>query len=302
MPSASTPSAPKAIGYLGLGLMGGPMVRRLRARGYALRVFDILAAKTAAAAVDGVLPAASPADAVEGADIVALNLPTTQAVEAAVFGPDGVATQLKPSQILVDFSTIEVEACRDFARRLNAATGCTWVDAPVSGGPAASGEGTLAIMAGGEAGDIERLKPLFGDLAQTFNHLGPTGSGLAAKMVAQLIVGSLHVVLAEAAKLAESSGIDAARIPACVAGAHADGVLLRQLYPRMVARDFGLRAYARQLAKDMTMVRKLADASNLPTPMLNQALQQYQRLIDRGDGEADVAAVVTLYDREGTPK
>jgi len=69
-----------------------------------------------------------------------------------------------------------------------------------------------------------------------------------------------------------------------------------------VARDFGLRAYARQLAKDMTMVRKLADASNLPTPMLSQALLQYQRLIDRGDGEADVAAVVTLYDREGTPK
>jgi 3-hydroxyisobutyrate dehydrogenase len=277
------------------------MVRRLRARGHALRVFDIVAAKTTASAVEGVRPAASAADAVEGADVVALNLPTTEAVEAAVFGPEGVARRMKPPQILVDFSTIEVEACRDFARRLKAATGCAWVDAPVSGGPAASGEGTLAIMAGGEAGDIDRLRPPFDDLAQTFNHLGPTGSGLAAKMVAQLIVGSLHVVLAEAAKLAESSGIDAALIPACVAGAHADGVLLRQLYPRMVARDFGLRAYARQLAKDMTMVRKLAEAAKLPTPMLNQALQQYQRLIYRGDREADVAAIVTLYDREGTP-
>ena len=78
-------------------------------------------------------------------------------------------------------------------------------------------------------------------------------------------------------------------------------MLLRQLYPRMVARDFGLRAYARQLAKDMSMVQKLATASNLSTPMLNQALLQYQRLIDRGDGEADVAAIVTVYDREGMP-
>jgi 3-hydroxyisobutyrate dehydrogenase-like beta-hydroxyacid dehydrogenase len=302
MPSASTPSAPKAIGYVGLGLMGAPMVRRLHARGHALGVFDIVAAKTAAAAIDGVRPAASPAEAAMGADIVALNLPTTEAVEAAVFGPEGLATRMKPPQLLVDFSTIEVEACRDFARRLKAATGCAWVDAPVSGGPVASGDGTLAIMAGGEAGDIDRLRPLFANLAQTFNHLGPTGSGLAAKMVAQLIVGSLHVVLAEAAKLAQSSGIDAAMIPACVAGAHADGVLLRQLYPRMVARDFGLRAYARQLAKDMTMVRKLAEAAKLPTPMLNQALQQYQRLIDRGDGEADVAAIVTLYDPEGTSR
>ena len=278
------------------------MVRRLHARGYALRVFDIVAAKTAAAAVDGVRAAASPAEAAKGADIVALNLPTTQAVEAVVFGPDGLATGMKPPQILVDFSTIEVDSCRDFARRLTAATGCSWIDAPVSGGPVASGDGTLAIMAGGEAADIARLKPLFDDLAQTFNHLGPTGSGLAAKMVAQLIVGSLHVVLAEAATLAESSGIDAALIPACVAGAHADGVLLRQLYPRMVARDFALRAYARQLAKDMTMVRKLAAESNLQTPMLNQALQQYQRLIDRGDGEADVAAIVTLYHPEGTSR
>ncbi|HEY8016523.1 MAG TPA: NAD(P)-binding domain-containing protein, partial [Dongiaceae bacterium] len=114
-PSASTPSAPRAIGYLGLGLMGGPMVRRLHARGYVLRVFDIVAAKTAAAAVGGVRLAASPADAAMGADIVALNLPTTEAVEAAVFGPEGLATRMTPPQILVDFSTIEVEACRDFA-------------------------------------------------------------------------------------------------------------------------------------------------------------------------------------------
>jgi 3-hydroxyisobutyrate dehydrogenase-like beta-hydroxyacid dehydrogenase len=105
------------------------------------------------------------------------------------------------------------------------------------------------------------------------------------------------VVLAEAARLAELSGIDAAAIPAAVAGGHADGVLLRQLYPRIVARDFRPRAYSRQLVKDLHMVEALAAAGGMPAPMLSQASRMYEALVAAGDSELDSSAVVKVYEQ-----
>lgn len=136
------------IGYVGIGLMGLPMVERLRGLGYPVRAYDIVAARMEAAGLAGAVPATSPADAAQGVDVVLLNLPTTDAVEAAVFGADGVAAALHAPQVLVDFSTVEVGRGRGFASRLRETAGCGWIDAPVSGGPPASAGGTLTVMAG----------------------------------------------------------------------------------------------------------------------------------------------------------
>lgn len=284
------------IAYIGVGLMGLPMVRRLAALGYAQRVFDIVAAQIAAACQAGAQGASSAADAVTGADLVLTNLPTPEAVEAAVFGAGGIASALKAPQLLIDFSTIKVDEGREFAARLFAQTGCAWVDAPVSGGPPASAAGTLTVMAGGDSADIERIRPLMIDVAARFTHMGPVGSGLAAKMLNQLIVGCIHVVMAEAASMAEAAGIDAARLPECLAGGHADGSLLQRLYPRMVARDFAPQGYVRQLRKDLEMVDAYANKLDTPTPMLDQALALYRQLVDAGHAELDTAAVFKLYE------
>ncbi len=284
------------IGYVGAGLMGGPMVKWLVGQGFLVRVFDIAPARREEAVAAGAQVADDPAAVAAGAELVALNLPTTQAVEEAVFGPTGVAHGIRPPTLLVDFSTIEVECCRAFARRLKQATGCNWVDAPVSGGPVAAGNGTLTVMAGGDAAEIARLRSFFDAISGNFTHVGAIGDGLVAKMVGQLIVGCLHVVLAEAARLAELSGIDAAIIPACVADGHPDGVMLRQLYPRIVARDFRPRAYARQLLKDLRMVEEAAAAAGLRAPMLEQARRTYTALVERGDGELDTSAAIRLYE------
>ena len=276
--------------------MGGPMVTWLLQHGFAVRVFDISADRMQKATAAGAEPAASPAGVLAGAELVALNLPTTYAVEEAVFGAEGIAQAIRPPCLVVDFSTIEVESCRSFARRLKDSSGCNWIDAPVSGGPVAAGAGTLAVMAGGDADDIARLRSFFDVIAGSFTHVGPTGDGLAAKMVGQLIVGCLHVVLAEAARLAELSGIDASLIPACVAGGHPDGVLLRQIYPRIIARDFEPRAYARQLLKDLRMVEAAVTGAGLQAPMLAEARRMYAALVQQGDGELDTSAVVKLYE------
>ncbi len=285
------------IGYVGVGLMGLPMSRRLLSLRYAVCAYDISPKSIAAVRDAGATVASSAADAVRGADLVLLNLPTPEAVEAAVFGENGVASALKPPQLLVDFSTIKVTQCKAFAQRLREMTGVGWIDAPVSGGPPASGSGTLTVMAGGELADIERTRSLFGDVAGRFTHMGPTGAGMAAKMLNQLIVGSGHAVMAEAVVLAEAAGIDAARLPECLAGGLADSALLQKLYPRMVKRDFAPQGYVRQLLKDLEMANEFAGALKAPTPMLGEALTLYRMLAHLGHTELDTAAVLKLYER-----
>jgi 3-hydroxyisobutyrate dehydrogenase-like beta-hydroxyacid dehydrogenase len=274
------------LGYIGVGLMGGPMVKRLASLGWKVRAHDIVPERSTVA---------SPAEAAQGADVVLLNLPTNDAVEDAVFGPRGLVHAMRAPQLLVDFSTIPVDTCREHAARLLGETGCRWVDAPVSGGPPAAAAGTLTVMAGGEAADLERLAPLTRDIAARCTRMGGVGSGLAAKMINQLIVGVGHAMLAEAVALCEKAGIDAARIPECLGGGYADSNLLKAYWPRMVERDFAPRGYVRQLLKDLEMVNAWAGGVQASTPMLGTALSAYRELKKRGHSELDTSAVVRLY-------
>jgi len=285
------------IGYVGVGLMGLPMAKRLLSLGYEVRAYDIAPQAIAAARGAGADAASSAADAAKDADLVLLNLPTPDAVEDAAFGKNGAASVLKPPQLLIDFSTNKVYQTKAFAKRLREMSGAGWIDAPVSGGPPASGSGTLTVMAGGETAEIERARPLFADVAGHCTHMGPAGAGMAAKMLNQLIVGAGHAVMAEAVVLAEAAGIDPARLPECLAGGLADSLLLQRLYPRMVKRDFAPQGYVRQLLKDLEMVNEFAGALKAPTPMMSEALTLYRMLAHLGHTELDTAAVLKLYER-----
>ncbi len=284
------------LGYIGVGLMGLPMVKRLCARGYNVRAFDIVAAQIEAARAAGAQPARSPAEAVQGVDVVLLNLPTPEAVEQAMFGKDGAASAMRRPQLLADFSTIRVEQCRAYAKRLAEQSGCRWVDLPVSGGPPASGDGTLTVMAGGEAEDLERLKPLLDDVSQRCTRMGSVGAGLAAKMINQLIVGVGHAMLAEAEALAEAAGLDAARIPECLAGGYADSRMLQAYWPRMVERDFAPRGYVRQLLKDLEMLHEWGAGMKMPLPQTAQAVALFRMHAHRGHTELDTSSIRMLFD------
>jgi 3-hydroxyisobutyrate dehydrogenase-like beta-hydroxyacid dehydrogenase len=274
------------LGYVGVGLMGGPMTKRLASLGWQVRGYDIVPERSSVASV---------AEAANGAAVIALNLPTNEAVED-VLGK--LLPVLKAPQLVVDFSTIPVDACRRHAEKLKKATGCRWVDAPVSGGPPASEAGTLTVMAGGEAADLERLAPLMRDISQRCTHMGPLGAGLAAKMINQLIVGVGHAMLGEAVALCERAGIDVARIPECLGGGYADSNVMKAYWPRMVQRDFAPRGYVRQLLKDLEMVHKWAEGLDSRTPMLDSALAAYRELKKKGLTELDTSAVVKLYLKE----
>lgn len=293
-PSASTASHKPTIGYVGVGLMGGAMVERLLECGWSVKVCDVDPEKVERLQALGALVGSSPADTAGGRDLVLLNLPSAEATDKVLFGPGGLAES--SVGCVVDFSTIAVDHCRRVASELRDRNGARWIDAPVSGGPHAARTGSLTVMAGGGEDDIRALGGLLADISANFTRVGGLGDGLVAKMISQLIVGCTHAVLAEAASLAAASGIDPSVIPSCVSGGHADGVLLRQLYPRMVARDFTPHAFNRQLAKDMHMVRDLARVGGTPTPMVGQALLLYDILVNLGRGDEDVATVVTLFE------
>lgn len=284
------------IGFIGLGLMGSAFTRRLVERGYDVAGFDIDAAKVEAAAEWGVRPTADAAEAARHGAVTLMCVTSTAAVEAAVFGEGGVAAGVAEGAVLVDHSTTETEATRTMAERLGAATGARWVDAPVSGGPPAAAAGTLAVMAGGDADAIAAVSSVMADVAARFTHMGPVGAGQVTKMVNQVLILTNYCVLAEALKLAENGGIDAAKIPQALADGHAGSNLLRAIYPRMVARDFTPAGFARQVLKDLDMVHDLAKATATPTPMAAQAASLFRLLNARGHGELDGIAVLKLYD------
>jgi 3-hydroxyisobutyrate dehydrogenase len=259
------------------------MATRLVALGYPVTAYDIAPERMDAVRKAGARVVGSVAEAAHAADFVVLNLPTTEAVERVTLGEAGLCSALEARQLVIDFSTIRPAAARELAARLRAARG--------------AGDGTLTVMAGGVREDFERAAPLLRDVAARVTYLGAAGSGLAAKMINQLIVGIGHAMLAEAIVLAESSGIDAAGVPGALAGGLADSNLLQRFYPRMARRDFAPQGYVRQLLKDLEMVHEFAAATKSPLPMTAQALSLYRMLAHLGHTELDTTALIKLYDR-----
>jgi 3-hydroxyisobutyrate dehydrogenase-like beta-hydroxyacid dehydrogenase len=281
------------VGFIGLGLMGTGFTKRLAATGHAVVGYDLDADKVAAAAAWDVEPARSPADAIRRADLVAICVTTTAAVEAVVSGHDGLlsAGGLR-GKTVVDFSTTEMAATHRVAKAL-AKAGAAFIDAPVSGGPGAAENGTLAVMAGGDAAALEAARPVIETFGQV-THMGTTGAGQATKLVNQALCLTNYVVVAEGLRLAEAYGVDTRKIPEALAPGLANSAVLQAVYPRMVERDFAPRGYARQVLKDLEMLHEATRAQHLALPMTALATTLFRMLVAQGKSELDGAAIVTL--------
>ncbi|MBR0846632.1 NAD(P)-dependent oxidoreductase [Bradyrhizobium diazoefficiens] len=275
--SKANPQGADKLGYLGLGLMGTPMSRRLLDAGYQVTVWNRSHRKVDLLVEAGAKRAVAPRDLLASSDIVFMCLTDAVAVEEVIFGPEGIAASPGAGKLVVDFSSIHPDAARDLAARLKAANGAGWIDAPVSGGTKGAEEGTLAIMAGGEAADIERVRPYVMAMARRLTHMGPTGAGQTTKLCNQIIVGCAMAVLAEAARLAVSAGIDANRLPEALAGGFADSIPLQLFVPRMVQGIHSppLGSIATML-KDLDTVADVAQATSTPVPMASLAGQIFR--------------------------
>ena len=285
------------VGLVGLGFMGSAMAKCLIGHGRTVTGFDIEEAKTAALASYGGTPAPSAAAVAESSDVVITSVTSTAALEQAVLGPAGVAEGAAAGKVLVDTSTTEAEATRRMAAALADKTGMAWIDAPVSGGPPAAEAGTLAVMAGGDAAVLERVRPVLDDLAARVTLMGPVGAGQVTKMINQVLVLTNFAVLAEACKLGENAGVEVAKVPECLGDGYAGSNLLKHIFPRMVERQYEPpAAYARQVLKDLDMVSDLAAKTKTPVPMSDTARSLFRILIAQGHSEGDGIAVLRLFD------
>src|ERR1700693_881431 len=265
------------LGYLGLGMMGFPMARRLLNAGYGVAGWDPSAGKPAplVGAVAKLWP--HPGEIAATTNILFMCVTDASAVEEIVFGRDGLAAVPGAGKLVVDFSSIHPDAARDIAARLKAANGMGWIDAPVSGGTKGAEEGTLAVMAGGEAADIERVRPFVLAMARRLTHMGPTGAGQTTKLCNQVIVGCAMAVLAEATRLAVNAGIHATRLPEALAGGFADSIPLQLFVPRMAqgihSPPFG---HISTMLKDLDTGIDVAHGSSSPVPMAGLAAQLFR--------------------------
>lgn len=286
------------IGFLGLGLMGEGFTRRLIENGHAVTGYDPKPERRMAAAGWGVAAAETPAAAATGSELVMTCVTTTDDLERAVFGAEGVAGVVDRGTVLVDFSTTVVSRTKEMAERLRAATGAGWVDAPVSGGPPAARAGGLAIMAGGGDADLAKVRPVLEGLAESLVHLGPVGAGQVTKMVNQVCVLTNFVVLAEALNLAERGGVDGGKLIDALGSGYAGSNLMRAMWPRMIARDYAPAGYLRQVLKDLDMVHDLAHDLKAAIPMSTQAAELFRLMAARGHEELDGIAVFKLFTGE----
>jgi 3-hydroxyisobutyrate dehydrogenase len=282
------------LGFIGIGLMGRPMTLRLLAAGHDVAVWNRSRDKLAPVVEKGARAADSPAAVARAAEIVMMCVTDQHAVEEVLFGAQGIASSAKPNLVVVDFSSIAPASARDFAARLEQ-EGVGLVDAPVSGGVAGAEKGTLAIMAGGKAEHVERVRPVVMHLAQRFTRMGESGAGQTTKLCNQIIVGSLIAVIAEAVRLAEAAGVDAKMLPEALKGGFADSAPLQVFGARMAARTFepSLGAVSIML-KDLENAAAVAKEKTVPLPMARTAAELYRLLTAQGRGEKEISTIIEL--------
>ncbi len=286
------------LGFIGLGLMGTPIAEKLLDAGYALTVWGRSPQKLESILKRGATAAASPRALAEASDVILLCVTDTSAVEAVVFGSDGIAASADAAgKTLIDHSSIRPEASRDFAERLKAACGMDWLDAPVSGGPAGVARGSLVVMAGGEAKAFEMVQGIVSAYAARFTLMGSSGAGQATKLINQTLAGVNFAVVAEATQLALEAGIDAARIPEALAGGSADSMVLQEYMPKMVARDFEPAGTVSVILKDLETVAELAQKTGTAMPITKLVTELHRLLVAKGHGDEDNAALIRLYEK-----
>lgn len=279
------------LGFVGLGLMGLPMARRLLSKGCRLTVWNRSPERAAAARDAGAAVAASPRMVAEASQIVFCCVTDTAAMEAVVFGPGGIAEAGGGNKLLVDHSSIDPRATRSLAGRLAERNGMSWIDAPVSGGVAGAEAGSLVIMAGGGAADFARAEPFLACLSQRRTHIGAVGAGQTAKLCNQVIVGCAFPVIAEALRLAVDSGLDARALIEAMAGGFADSKPLRIFGPRMLRAIDEPIARIEVVLKDVDTALDLARGSATPMPMTATAGEIYRDLVARGLGGGEFDAL-----------
>ncbi len=284
------------IGFVGLGTMGASMAANLAWAGKPPTVWNRTPGKAAAVLDLGAVEAASPAEVAALSDVVVICVSDTPDVEAVLFGAAGVERGANPGSLVIDCSTISPEATRSFGARL-AQGGVAMVDAPVSGGSEGARLATLTMFVGGADADVERALPVLRTIGRTITHLGPLGSGQAAKAVNQVVICGAYLGVAEGIVLGIRAGLDPAQLVAALSGGAAQSWTLANRSARMIEDEYPLGFRLALHRKDLGIALELARSLDLDLPLAALTATLEDGLLAEGHGNEDMSVLARAVGR-----
>jgi 3-hydroxyisobutyrate dehydrogenase len=286
------------VGFVGTGIMGAPMARNALKAGFQVTVTNRTLSRAEPLAKVGASVVKTPREVAERSDIVVTMVPNTPHVEAAVFGPDGVAAGAREGLLLIDMSTISPTATRELAERAAKNTPpFRTLDAPVSGGEIGAIEARLSIMIGGDAEDVKRATPLFEALGKTIVHIGDHGAGQACKLANQIAVAINNLGVSEALVFAASQGIDLEKTRQVIAGGAGSSWAMNNYAPKMLAGDFRAGFMIDLQQKDLRLVLDNAFADHISLPGAALVHELYNALQKDGGGREGNHALIKVIER-----
>ncbi len=287
------------LGWVGIGDIGMPMMQQHLKAGHEVSVWGRSKERLDAARAAGATITPSAAELGRTCEAVFLCVTETDAVHDIVFGPAGIATASKPATYVVDHSTIHPARTRDMAARLHAEKKGRWVDAPVSGGAVGARAGTLAVMAGGEAEDVEAVRGWVSAYGGMITHVGPSGTGMACKSCNQAIANTTIMVWAEMLAYAKAFGLDLDKLVAATEGGFADSQVRKVLVPRIVSGEYPGH-YASLIPKDLDIPCDMGRVLQTPMPVtsLVTSLYRHHQVLQEKVGTTQVG-LLDLFTRSG---
>ncbi len=284
------------VGVIGTGIMGAPMARNLMRAGYQVSVHTRTRDRAEELLDEGAGWHESPAGLASAVDVVISIVPDSPDVETVFLGSGGVCEALRPGRLCIDMSTVAPETSRRVGEEV-VRRGGAFIDAPVSGGGTGAKTGTLAIMAGGKAEDIDRATPIFDVLGKSTVHCGPVGNGQLTKLCNQILGGLNLLAVSEAIQFASHVGLDPKVMLQAVSGGAAGSWAVSNLGPRMLGRDFAPMFMIDLQQKDLRLALSTARANNIPLPgtaLVTQLLASNQA---HGEGREGTQALVKTLER-----
>jgi 2-hydroxy-3-oxopropionate reductase len=283
------------VGFIGLGIMGKPMVRNLLKAGYSVTVRDVVQAPVDELVAEGATSAATAREVAASTDLLITMLPDSPDVEAVYLGPDGALAAARPGWLAIDMSSISPRVAREMAAHA-AAAGAEMLDAPVSGGDKGAIAGTLSIMVGGTAGGFERAQPVLGAMGKTIVLVGPSGAGQVAKVCNQVVVAVVIEAVSEALVLGAKAGVDPTRIAEVLQGGLASTKVLDMRRANMLGGTFDPGFRIRLHLKDLKNALELAREAGVVLPATVEVEQLMQRARIAGRGEYDHSGLITVLE------
>lgn len=286
-----------SLGFIGIGLMGKPLVLRLLAGGFKVNVWNRSPEKLNTVVDAGAVACDSIAELTRNSQVIILCLADTAVVYQIV--EHDILSSGARNKLIIDLSSIHPETTRQLAAKLKQQCNIDWVDAPVSGGTLGAEQGTLAIMAGGTSENIEIARQVLAPLYKQLTHMGEIGSGQVTKICNQMIVSCNVLVIAEMMKLAQQAGVEAEKIPQALAGGFADSKPLQIVAPQMATATFEpVKWRVKTLLKDLNMAVDVAGKHSTAIPMSGLAAQLMQLHGSHGFLDKDPATLIKLFEAE----